>query len=199
DALGPGLDRRLRLRFELPAREGEVYLARTHPIVEGLASYVLDTALDPLQDGAARRAGAIRTGRVERRTTLVLVRFRHEVTSEAKDAERRRLAEEARLLAFAGPPEQAQWLSQEEAEALLDASPDANIAPDQARDFVRRVVEGYEHLRPALEEEARRRAQALLDSHLRVRDAARLRGLRYRVEPKLPPDLLGVYVLLPVA
>ena len=57
DALGV---ERIRGRFQLPLREGELYLSRTHPLVEGLASYVLDTALDPLGLPVAARCGAIR-------------------------------------------------------------------------------------------------------------------------------------------
>jgi hypothetical protein len=30
-----------------------------------------------------------------------------------------------------------------------------------------------------------------------VRQAANIRGVRQRVEPHLPPDLLGLYVLMP--
>jgi hypothetical protein len=32
-----------------------------------------------------------------------------------------------------------------------------------------------------------------------VRQAAHMRGVSYRVEPQLPPDVLGIYVYLPVA
>ena len=32
-------------RFERPVEEGEIYLTRTHPVVEGLASYVLDVTI----------------------------------------------------------------------------------------------------------------------------------------------------------
>ena len=46
-------------RFELPVPDGVLYLNRTHPIVEGLATFVMDTALDPLGKGVARRAGVI--------------------------------------------------------------------------------------------------------------------------------------------
>jgi len=199
DALGPGLPDRFRARFQLPVADGELHLTRTHPVVEGLASYVLDTALDPLADGAARRAGAIRTRAVSRRTTLLLLRFRYDLVAKRQEGDHRRLAEECRLCAFAGSPERAEWLAEEEVEALLEASPDANVTADQARDAVSRLLAGYERLLPALEEEARRRARALLEAHLRVREAARMTGVRYAVEPKLPADLLGLYVLLPAA
>jgi hypothetical protein len=37
----------------------------------------------------------------------------------------------------------------------------------------------------------------LLDAHQRVRLATRTRNVRYRVEPQLPPDILGIYIFLP--
>ncbi len=211
DLLGPRVGERLRARFELPLEDGVVYLSRTHPVVEALASFVVDTALDPIAEGVARRAGAIRTRAVERRTTALLVRNRFDVITRTlprgdvgagpvrPGQERRLLAEECRLLAFAGLPESAEWLDEDAAERLLDATPGANISPEQARDAVARILEGYGSFEPRLEEEARRRAEALLDSHRRVREGARLTGVRYAVEPQLPVDVLGVYVLLPVA
>jgi len=48
-----------------------------------------------------------------------------------------------------------------------------------------------------MEEEARCRAERLLEAHRRLRAAARIRNLTCRVEPKLPPDVLGIYVYLP--
>ncbi len=80
---------------------------------------------------------------------------------------------------------------------MLDAEPAANIAPQQASDFLRRVVEGFEPLREPLNEAAEARGKELLDAHRRVRTAARVKGVRYDVRPHLPPDVLGVYVLLP--
>lgn len=199
DLLGPNVGDELSARFELPVGDGVTYLARTHPVVEGLAAYVLDTALDPIQSSVARRAGAIRTRAVERRTTALLIRFRFDVITRRGNDERRMLAEECRLVAFAGAPEEAEWLADDAAEALLAAEPDDNVPPEQARGFVRRVIDGYELLAPQLAEFAAARAEQLRDSHLRVREGARLTGVQYAVEPQLPPDVLGVYVFLPVA
>jgi hypothetical protein len=47
-----------------------------------------------------------------------------------------------------------------------------------------------------LEQLAKERAQALLEDHRRVREAARDVG-QYSVNPCLPVDVIGVYVLLP--
>jgi len=197
DLLGTSVKDELRVRFELPAGDGVTYLERTHPIVEGLASFVLDTALDPIHDGVARRAGAIRTRAVDRRTTALLVRFRFDVITRRAGGERPLLAEECRLVAFEGAPEDAEWLDDASAQALLDAEPDANVAPEQARESVRRIVDGYSVIAPQLDRVAAERAEALHESHVRVREGARVTGVQYAVEPQLPPDVLGIYVFLP--
>ena len=201
--LGPreamGVGESLKARFDLPVNEGEVYLTRTHPIVEGLASFVMDTALDPHTESVATRCGVIRTDKVQRRTTLLLLRFRYHIIARKGDHENPLLAEDCQVLAFGGPPRKAEWLTNGITDELLQSIPRENINPDQARDFVRRVVEDFEPLNPHLEEVAKARGQELLDAHRRVRAAARAKGIRYRVEPKLPPDVLGVYVYLPSA
>ena len=162
----------LKARFELPVGEGITYLSRTHAIVESLASFVMDTALDPQSDGVARRCGAIRTSRVERRTTLLLVRFRYHInTIRADSPPQPLLAEDCKLVGFTGSPESAQWIDDEAAETLLGAKPDANISPDQARDFVSRVVAGFDHLKAHLNNVAIAHGQELLDAHRRVRQA----------------------------
>ncbi len=193
-------------RFELPIQEGQLLLTRTHPLVEGLATYMMDTTLDPLGESVARRCGVIRTRAVERRTTALLVRFRYHLLTSKIPVRGRRgeekkplLAEDCRVLAFAGSPQNAEWLDEELAEALLQATPDANIAPEQAADFLRKVIEGFEYLRPQLDEAAHQRGAELLDAHQRVREASRLKGVRYRVEPQMPPDVLGFYIYLPAA
>ncbi len=191
-------------RFELPVKEGQLYLTRTHPLVESLATYVMNTALDAteVEDGQprARRAGAVLTTAVQRRTTLLLVRFRYHLITRTQDEERQLLAEDSLTLAFEGSPESATWLESEAAERLLRAEPDDNILPQDAAHFVQRVVDGFEHIAPTLDAIAQQRGDELLAAHIRVREAAYRRGERrpqHRVEAQLPPDVLGIYVYLP--
>ena len=189
---------RFRARLELPVAPGQIHLTRTHPLVESLAGYVMDTTLDSLHSGIAHRCGVIRTGAVERRTTLLLVRYRFHILTRQDGVERQLLAEDCRLLGFAGPPDDPVWLDDQAAEALLAAIPEANIAVPQQTEFLRKVVDGFDHLRPRLDEVAITRGQELLDAHRRVRQASRTRGVSHRVEPQLPTDLLGVFILLPL-
>lgn len=193
-----GVEQPFHARFELPVQEDQFYLTRASPVVEGLASYVVDTALDPLAKGVASRCGAIRTDAVTRRTTLLLVRFRFDILQQRRGGDNEPLlAEESRLIAFVGAPASAEWLDDEAAEQLLTAQPTDNILPEQATEFVGTVIEGFEALWSHIEEKAAARGQALLESHRRVRTAAGATRVSIRVEPKLPADVLGVYVILP--
>ncbi|MBW2149914.1 MAG: DEAD/DEAH box helicase [Deltaproteobacteria bacterium] len=198
DAISLGDKNRFKARFELPVDEGVLYLNRTHPVVEALANYVMNTSLDPMLEAIARRCGVIRTRKVERRTTVLLVRFRYYIITAQKENETPLLAEECRVLAFRGAPDKAEWLDETDAETLLFVEPDANISPDLASNAILKINEGIDSLRSKLEEVAQARAEELLQAHRRVRTAARIKGLRYGVEPHLPPDVLGIYVYLPV-
>ena len=191
----------LNVRFELPASAEEEYLSRTHPLVEGLASYVMDNSLDELGDGRARRCGVIRTTAIEKRTTLLLLRLRYFVISRFRDGHRpehRMLAEELQLLAFESSPSRAQWLGPQQAEKLLLAEPSGNIEPTQARQFLRTLLEEMPATREHLEQVCRQRGDILLETHRRVRQESARKGVQYFVEPQLPVDTLGVYLYLPV-
>jgi SNF2 family DNA or RNA helicase len=186
--------RRFKARFEEPVDEKTLLLARTHPVVEGLASWVMDTALDPILDSAARRCGAVRTSAVSARTTALVLRIRYDLTSAASGGQQ--IAEEARIVAFRGSAAAPEWLAEDAAQQLFASSPSANVVPEMQSQSVRTVLDALPTLQPALEAIARARAQDLRDAHERVRTAGRMVG-KTRVEARLPVDLLGIYVFLP--
>lgn len=188
----------LRLRFDTANAAGQTLLGRTHPLVATLASHFLDTSLDSAYENPlAARCGAMRTGAVTKRTTLLLTRMRFHIHQRVRGGvERALLAEDCALMAFRGAPGAAQWLDEDEAEALLQAPVADNLTPDQVENFVSGIVDNFAALRPALEAAAQARAQVLLESHRRVRDAARSGG-SVRVEAQPEPDVLGIWVYLP--
>jgi len=185
-------------RFTLPVGDQELYLARTHPLVAGLAAYTLDTALDPLLPSVVRRASVIRTRGVANRVTLLLLRYRYHIITQKAAEETALLAEACEVLGFRGRPDRPEWLTPAEADALLQVEPDVNMPPEQATAQLERTLATLPELQAALNARVTERGEELLDAHRRVRSAVRLTGVRYRIQPQLPPDVLGIYVLLPV-
>jgi superfamily II DNA or RNA helicase len=186
-------------RLEILATGGSLTLNRSHPVVQALAAHVIDTALDPSGGAVAARCGVIRTASVKSRTTLCLLRTRIHLTVTRTDREPKELlAEDAILAAFRGTPEAPDWLDPEEAAALLDARPDANLSPDLVIRQLERAREALVTVEGHLEELARSRADEVLSAHRRVRESTKAQGT-FRARPQLPIDVLGLFIYLPKA
>ena len=184
--------------FDLPLEESEIYLGRTSPIIEGLAGWTLDQALDPMARDAravASRCGVIASSAVKTRTTLVLSRFRYHLRATGS-AGKTILCEEIIPLAYTGPAAHLEWLPAEESERLLAAKPEQNLIPTAIEQQVGLLLESLAAVQQALADVATERAAVQLEAHERVREALRGRG-RVVIEPVLPVDILGAYVLLP--
>jgi len=188
---------KFKARFELPVDNGVFYLTRTHPIVEGLATYVLNAALDGDENAIASRCGVTYTDRIQRRTTLLLLRYRYHIVIQDGDLEKQLLAEDSQVVGFAGAPAEAEWIDPVQVADLLEATPTQNIDRERATHFIQCVLEDIGELTPSLERFAVERGRELLDAHRRVRSAVRWRGIRHDIRPELPPDVLGIYVYLP--
>ena len=136
--LGLGDATSVRARFELPVPDGVIYLSRTHPLVEGLAGYVVDTALDPQLDGVASAPASMRTKAVETRTTAAPrphpLRRRHPPAGEEDTPDRRGVA---RRSPSTGAPENAGWLGEEKPRRCSTPSPTGTSTPEQAAEFSR--------------------------------------------------------------
>jgi superfamily II DNA or RNA helicase len=195
----------LDVGYALPVANRTIYLHRTHPLVERLATHVMETALDPLGAGPGRRAGALRTVAVARLTVLLLLRLRYHLLRQTSPSETALLAEETLLAAYepgGAADEPLRWLSPEAIAPLLAAQPSANMADAQKRQFLQRELEQVASQSAHLAELARQRGDELLAAHQRVRDAGKRgaqmhgAGARYAITSH-PPDVLGVYLLLP--
>ena len=193
-----GRDESFTGRFDLPLEEGEVYLGRTSQVVEGLASWTLDQALDPVARdtrAVAARCGVISTSAVSARTMLLVARLRYHLQIAGADT-KTILCEEIVPLACTGPADTPQWLTPEEGERLLAARPERNLVATAIDQQLSLLLPALPILQQALEPVAGARAAAQLAAHERVREAARTKG-RVTIQPVLPVDILGAYVLLP--
>jgi len=192
-----GLEGTIRLSFDMPAATGAELVTRSHTLPATLAEALFEGALDPTMAATAPlgRGGAWPTEAVQTVTTILLLRLRFKLTVHAR-RERLLLVEEAGTLAFAGSTGDIS-ASGEAALAMLERPAAGDLATvarqrilTQARD---RVGGGFS---TAIAAYARQRATELAQDHGRVR-AARIDVSRVSVEPVLPPDIIGLYVLLP--
>ena len=194
-----GLAGTLRVDFTQPAAQGATFIQRTHPLVAALADTLLEQALDPRNDDTdgVARAGAAFVGNVTLKTTLLLLRLRHQLSVTKGSHTRLMLCEETVAVSATGSSPFAE-LSPTEARALLGAVATRNM-PAPARDHhVQQALSQLPDNREALATIAKSRANALLADHRRVREAADARG-NYQVTASLPVDVMGVYVLVPDA
>ena len=187
-------------RFSLPLEGAELHLGRTSPVVEGLAEWVLDQALNPVagngEEKIASRCGVIRTSDVQKRTTLLVVRYRSHLKVSGRDGDAM-LCEEILPLAFSGSADDLHWLDAEESERIIDAHPEGNptqtLSVQQIEKFLLPELPG---IRKAIESLAKKQAKRQLRAHERVREASRARK-KVTIEPIFPVDILGAYILLP--
>lgn len=175
-------------------------IARSHPLVSTLADTLLERTLDA--DGTFSDASVLgRTGvwptpGVDRRTILVLARIRHELTTIRGDRRRDAMVEESLPVAIiAGSTEP---LADVEASARLLAPAAATLAATVRQAQLEWLAEQREMIARVLVGVAERRAAQLLEDHRRVRDAAKAHG-RYEIRTVDPVDVIGAWVLLPVA
>lgn len=169
-------------------------LTRAHPLVASLAGYVLESALDPVDEKPiATRSGVAVSREVERVTRIYLLRLRHRLDVRKRDL----IVEETQAVAVTGVGSNAEWISDPaEVEKLLHFIPSSNLTSYAVRNAVRRAIDYAEANRPRFESFAAERAKTLLADHRRVRDASDDRG-SFGVKPILPVDIMGVFVLLP--
>jgi len=107
------------------------------------------------------------------------------------------LCEEIVPLACSGAADVPQWLAPEEGERLLAARPERNLIQTAIDQQLGLLLPALPKLQKSLGALAKERAAAQLGAHERVREASRTKG-RVSIQPVLPVDILGAYVLLPM-
>lgn len=199
-----GLTGTLRIDFRYPAPPPCRAVQRSHPLVAVLAETLLERSLNGDADlsspSVLGRVGCWVSDAVTTRTTLALLRLRHQLVTRRGRRDSTLLVEEATGLAWAG---QTGHLRGAEALALLNAPPSADVPPHVREREAAKALALLGDRTNELEAFAKERADALLDDHMRVRAAAyrdektETRERSAQVEALPRPDVIGVFVLLP--
>jgi superfamily II DNA or RNA helicase/Arc/MetJ family transcription regulator len=197
-----GLQGTLKITFQEPAPPNAEVVVRSHPLPSTLADFLLESALQPNQTTGRSlgRCGVWATKDVSSQTFVLLMRLRFKLFVHGRQ-EKLLLVEEAGALAFTGNADTPTHVG-DEAFELLRLPATENLASVAQERIVRQALTRIEAMRGGngpIAAYAAQRAKILLGDHERVRSAtASMPGApRVTVEPVLPPDVLGVYVLIP--
>ena len=185
----------VRLAMEEPAPSGTSLLTRTHPLTATLAEALVEASLDPesLSGLGIGRVGAWPTASVEQVTRLALLRIRYKLTIHARK-ERLLLAEESALVALENDTIVA---TDSQARELLNAPAETDLAPSARERFIAKAKEDLPSMIDGpLDDFVRSRAKELASDHARLRAAAGSAS-RVTVEAITPPDVIGLFVLMP--
>lgn len=192
-----GLEGSIRLVFEEPAPAGTEVVVRSHPLPATLAEALLEGALNPDSSLLAPvgRTGAWLTSAVPTLTTVALLRLRFKLTIRGR-RERLLLVEEASAVAFEGGNDTPSIVGQA-ARKLLELEASGNLAGIARERLVTQAKQRIEVLlNGSIAAYAHERAISLGEDHARVR-ASGVNVPRVTVDPVLPADVVGLFVLIP--
>ena len=185
----------IHVSFKSPTPEGYKYIGRNHPFIEQLCQILMAESLAQAKTHKPARASVIRTKDVKAKTTLIQFRVRNVIEEYLK--ENQLVAEEMLLWGYEGTPRDRSFLSYEKAkELLIRVRASVNISPEEQSQWLEDEQKTIDSFGPTFDGIAKDRANHLVMAHERFRKV--VGGTRYRaVEPVLPMDIMGVYILIP--
>lgn len=185
------------ISFQSPTPAGYTYIGRNHPFMEHLCQSILNDALNNPGKGAPRVA-VVRTPDVTKTTVVFQFRVRNVIADES--TRRQIVAEEMWLWGYEGNPETGNRLEPVRLrELLLTARPSQRVTPHEEQYWFNEAggwIHDKDQLKRITDPVAIDRANELVRAHEQFGKV--VKSARFTVvEPVLPMDVLGFYVLLP--
>lgn len=191
-----GKETLVKISFVSPTPKGYRYIGRNHAFVEQLCQFLLSIAFESHPEyGRLARVSEIQTDAVESKTTLVMFRVRN-VIKEVSSV-RESVAEEMYLWGYKFTNGNIETLEYKAAKKLLTgANVLSNLSIERQQQDIQQELERFDEIKPQFMELANDRAEKLVEAHGRFKEL--IGGRRYeKATPILPPDVMGVYILLP--
>lgn len=187
---------RVFISFTSPTPKGFIYIGRNHRFVEQLCQFMVAMAFEEKHGyGRLARVCEIQTDAVDTRTALVMFRVRN-VIKEA-GSKKESVAEEMYLWGYQSKGEEKQFLDYDQAKRLLsEARALSNLPVERQKTDIAKELDRFQQLKPEFLKLAEERADNLVEAHSRFKEL--IGGRRYeKATPVLPPDVMGVYILIP--
>ncbi|MEG0928703.1 MULTISPECIES: helicase-related protein [Weeksellaceae] len=184
------------ISFDSPTPKGYKYIGRNHRFVEQLCHFIISNAFEDQNNRYnLARTSVIRTENVNQRTVIVMFRVRN-VVKELR-SKQESVAEEMYLWAYQNRESDTISIPFKEAKALLmEAIPLTNESRESQQQQIQEELEGFANKKDIFIDIATERADKLVEAHGRFKKL--IGGRSYeKSTPVLPPDVMGVYILLP--
>lgn len=185
----------LLVSFQSPTPRKHRYIGRNHRFVEQLCHFILAQAFEENNPYGIARTTVAQVNEVNKKTTLVMFRVRNVVKEVRSKIES--VAEEMFLWGYSGSGKEIEPLDYNEAKnLLLNAVPLTNMAKERQKVMIETELKSFEDRKDEFIKIATERADKLVEAHGRFKSL--IGGRSYeKSTPILPPDVMGVYVLLP--
>lgn len=192
-ALGQG--ERIHISFQSPTPQGFRYIGRNHRFVEQLCHRIIANSLDKeRKNQKAARASVFRTDAVNVQTTLIQFRVRNVIREVSKQHDI--VAEEMFLWGYEQTAEGIITFDIDRCKTLLQTTSALDISKERQEIIFEKELQHFEQLHPDFIKVVENRSEELVNAHTRF--SKYIGAKRFEaVTPVLPPDILGVYVLIP--
>jgi superfamily II DNA or RNA helicase len=186
---------KIHLSFESPTPIGYRYIGRNHRFVEQLCHRIIANSLDPDRtEHRAARASVFSTDEVSTHTTLIQFRVRNVIREVGKP--RDMVSEEMFLWGYQKNAGGIQALDIEACKHLLNTAKAIDLSEQRQKIVFETELQEFKKLHPDFIKVVETRSAELVNAHTRF--SKYLGARRFEaVTPVLPPDILGVYVLIP--
>ncbi len=190
-----GQGEKIHISFKSPTPEGFRYIGRNHRFVEQLCHRVIANALDKERKGQKpARASVFRTDVVTIQTTLIQFRVRNVIREVGKQHEM--VSEEMFLWGYEQTADGINALDIEQCKKLLHTSSALDVSMERQVVIFEKELQHFQELHPDFITVVTNRSEELVNAHTRF--AKYIGAKRFEaVTPVLPPDILGVYVMIP--
>jgi hypothetical protein len=171
------------------------YIGRNHRFVEQLCHRVIANSLDKeIKDQRAARASVFRSDSISTQTTLIQFRVRNVIREVSKKQEM--VSEEMFLWGYEQTTAGIKTLTVDECKKLLHTTSALDVTRQRQEIIFEQELIHFKSLHPDFIKVVEDRSNELVKAHTRF--AKYIGAKRFEaVTPVLPPDILGVYVLIP--
>jgi hypothetical protein len=183
--------------FKSPTPGGYKYIGRNHPFSEHLSQHIINNSLQGSSNSASR-AAVLRSSDIKQKTVLFQLRVRNVIAEQPSN--KQIVAEEMWLWGYEGEVNQKNFITKEVAlNILMSVKASQNMEEPEKAYWLNEEMQWVKDetlFRKQTDEVALERAHHLVESHTRFKKL--VSGSKYQVvEPVLPMDVLGIYILLP--